>query len=95
MAKKGTWADHAVVLAAARLLGRDIMIVTSAPDINEPDDAIVWVTGKAGFDGSPILLGHVHENHYVPVKPACGKFNYTLFTPVRSWLRLKFLTKSY
>ena len=69
MSRAGEWADHVVVQATAQILQRDIMIVTSSAD-SDPDNCICWVRGQPSDGGSdPILLGHVHENHYVALRP--------------------------
>ncbi|KAL3888933.1 hypothetical protein ACJMK2_001293, partial [Sinanodonta woodiana] len=61
------WADHVVVVAMARMLQMDIMIVTSSPS-SGPKDIIVWVVGKTAFQEDPILLGHVWESHYMSLQ---------------------------
>ncbi|KAL3889413.1 hypothetical protein ACJMK2_001757 [Sinanodonta woodiana] len=68
MARDGEWADHVVVVAMARMLQMDIMIVTSSPS-SGPEDNIVWVVGKTAFQENPILLGHVWESHYISLQP--------------------------
>ncbi|KAL3888756.1 hypothetical protein ACJMK2_001116, partial [Sinanodonta woodiana] len=68
MAMDGEWADHVVVVAMARMLQIDIMIVTSSP-LSSPEENIVWVIGKTSFQDDPILLGHIWESHYVSLQP--------------------------
>ncbi|KAL3887766.1 hypothetical protein ACJMK2_000159 [Sinanodonta woodiana] len=68
MARDGEWADHVVVVAMARMLQIDIMIVTSSP-VSGPESVIVWVVGQTAFQGDPILLGHVWESHYMSLQP--------------------------
>ena len=63
MARSGEYADHVIVLAMARMLNKDIVIVTSAPS-TEREDCIVWISGSDRFTGDPFLLGHIYENHY-------------------------------
>ena len=48
MEKKGTWADHVVVIAMSKMLERNIMIVTSSPS-TIGNDCLVWIAG-AGTD---------------------------------------------
>ena len=72
MSQNGEWADHVAVVATARHLKVDILIVTSAPG-SGPDSNVTWITGKAGFKGEPLLLGHVWENHYLSLCPK-GKY---------------------
>ncbi|KAL3889375.1 hypothetical protein ACJMK2_001719 [Sinanodonta woodiana] len=68
MARDSEWADHVVVVAMARMLQMDIMIVTSSP-LSGPENIIVWAVGKNAFQGDPILLGHVWESHYMSLQP--------------------------
>ncbi|KAL3889488.1 hypothetical protein ACJMK2_001828 [Sinanodonta woodiana] len=68
MAEDGEWADHVLVVAMARTLQRDIMIVTSTPASGN-DDNIAWVVGQDNFQGDPILLGHILEHHYESLEP--------------------------
>lgn len=68
ISQDAVWADHVALLAMAKMLERDILIVTSSPD-GGPDDTITWITGKSDFKGDPILLGHLWENHYESLKP--------------------------
>ncbi|KAL3889183.1 hypothetical protein ACJMK2_001533 [Sinanodonta woodiana] len=68
MAMDSQWADHVVVVAMARMLQMDIMIVTSSPS-SGPENIIVWVVGKTAFQDDPILLGHVWESHYLSLQP--------------------------
>ncbi|KAL3889132.1 hypothetical protein ACJMK2_001486, partial [Sinanodonta woodiana] len=68
VARDGECADHVVVVAMARMLQIDIMIVTSSPS-SAPENIIVWVVGKTDFQGDPILLGHVWESHYMSLQP--------------------------
>ncbi|KAL3889445.1 hypothetical protein ACJMK2_001789 [Sinanodonta woodiana] len=69
MAENGEWADHVLVVAMARTLQRDIMIVTSAPASGN-DDNVAWVIGQDNFQGDPILLGHIWEHHYESLEPS-------------------------
>ena len=71
MAKRGTWADHVVVIAMARMLEHDIVIVTSSPSSSE-NDCLRWVIGDKGIKKDPLLLGHLWENHYQSLRPING-----------------------
>ena len=68
MAKRGTWADHVVVINMAKLLERDIMIVTSTPSTSG-DDCLTWVVGDTTGKAAPLLIGHEWENHYRSLEP--------------------------
>ena len=64
MAKDGTWGDHVILLAAANYFNTPIRIISSLPDHK---DIII----NHGAD--PLVLGHVHEEHYVSLLPLTGK----------------------
>ena len=68
MAKQGTWADHVVVVNMARMLERDIVIVTSSPSTNE-NECLTWVIGDRTMKKEPLLLAHLWENHYQSLQP--------------------------
>ena len=68
MAKSGTWADHVVVINMAKMLQRDIRIVTSSPSTSG-NDCLVWVPGDRSGKNAPLLLGHMWENHYQSLQP--------------------------
>ena len=68
MAKKGTWADNIVIVNMAKMLGHDIMIVTSSPSTSG-NDCLVWVSGDRTGKNAPLLLGHLWENHYQSLQP--------------------------
>lgn len=68
MAKRGTWADHVVVVSMARMLERDIVIVTSSPSTSE-NECLTWVIGDTTMKKKPLLLAHLWENHYQSLQP--------------------------
>ena len=67
MAKDGTWGDHMVLLAAANYFQSPIRIISSR------DHEIVVQPDHAVADIIPLVLGHVHEFHYVSLHPSQGK----------------------
>ena len=71
MSKDGEWADHIAVMGVARYLGNDIMVVTSSADTG-PENKITWIVSNVGFSGSPIILGHIWENHYKSLEIKTG-----------------------
>ena len=76
MAKDGTWGDHLVLFAAANYFQTPIRIISSLNrEIHvQPDHAVA--------DTRPLVLGHIHDLHYVSLQPRRGK---TLF-PITSIL---------
>ena len=67
MAEDGTWGDHMVLLAAANYFQSPIRIISSR------DHEIVVQPDHAVADINPLVLGHVHEFHYVSLHPSQGK----------------------
>ena len=68
MAEGGTWADHVVVTNMAKMLQRDIMIVTSSPS-SSGNECLMWVSGDSSGKKDPLLLAHMWENHYQSLQP--------------------------
>ena len=67
MAKDGTWGDHVVLFAAANHFQTPIRIISSLNHeiVVQPDHALANTT--------PLVLGHIHELHYVGLQPRQGK----------------------
>ena len=72
MAKDGNWGDHVVLFAAANRFQTPIRIISSL------DHEIVVHPDHALANSSPLVLGHIHELHYVSLQPRQGK----MFFPV-------------
>ena len=66
MAKDGTWGDHVVLFAAANHFQTAIRIISSL------DREIVVHPEHAVADPTPLVLGHIHELHYVSLQPRKG-----------------------
>ena len=66
MAKDGTWGDHVVLFAAANHFQTSIRIISSL------DREIVVHPEHAVADATPLVLGHIHELHYVSLQPRKG-----------------------
>ena len=67
LAKDGTWGDHVVLFAAANRFQTVIRIISSL------DREIVVYLEQAVADTIPLVLGHIHELHYVSLQPRKGK----------------------
>ena len=65
MMADGTWGDHVILLAAANCFTTCIHVISNLP---HHDDVMICpecdVTG-----GNRLVLGHVHELHYVSLIP--------------------------
>ena len=66
MAKEGTWGDHMVLFAAASYFQTAISIISSF------DQIIVVHPEHAVADPTPLVLGHIHQLHYVSLQPRKG-----------------------
>ena len=67
MAKDGTWGDHVVLFAAANYFQTAIRIISSLDReiVVHPEHAVAEPT-------PPLVLGHIHELHYVSLQPRKG-----------------------
>ena len=74
MARDGTWGDHVVLFAAANHFQTPIRIISSL------DRQIVVKPDHALADTTPLVLGHIHELHYVSLQPRQGK----TFFPIKN-----------
>ena len=80
MAEDGTWGDHVVLFAAANHFQTPIRIISSL------DHEIVVQPDHALANTNPLVLGHIHELHYVSLQPRQGK----TFFPITNILGLFF-----
>ena len=70
MAKKGTWGDNVILLAAASHFNTPIRVISSLPG---REDIIINPQSLVCYGADPLVLGHVHEEHYVSLLPLTGK----------------------
>ena len=62
MAKEGTWGDYVVMFAAANYFQTAIRIISSL------DREMVVHPEHVVADPTPLVLGHIHELHYVSLQ---------------------------
>ncbi|XP_041475407.1 uncharacterized protein LOC121423924 [Lytechinus variegatus] len=62
--KDGIWADHVIIQAMARMLHRDIWVVTSSKSMTERGNLIEKIQSGYQGQGDPMLLGHLGQLHY-------------------------------
>ena len=68
MEQDGTWGDHVILYAAANCFGTFIRVISSQSDHRDLTiEPVHHVTSI-----NPLVLGHVHEVHYVSLKPRQG-----------------------
>ena len=70
MAKDGIWGDNVMLWAAANHFNTPIRVVSSLPD---HEDTIINPQSQACHGDDALVLGHVHEEHYVSLLPLTGK----------------------
>jgi len=67
MEKNGTWGDHLVLRAASSCYKTPIRVISSLDF-----DLVINPDHLAG-NTSLLVLGHIHEKHYVSLQPTQGK----------------------
>ena len=87
MEQDGTWGDHVILWAAANCYQIAIHVISSLPGHSE-----VIIKPDCPFDQSKhLVLGHVHEVHYVSLQPLQGKDQN--ITHLKIGLSMKFANK--
>ena len=74
MGEDGTWGNHVVLFAAANHFHTPIRIISSL------DHEIVVQPDHALANTNPLVLGHIHELHFVSLQPGEGK----TFFPIKN-----------
>ena len=74
MAADGTWGDHVILHAAANCFETYIQVISS---LLEQHDIIITPERDVG-SSRPLVLGHVHEHHFVSLRRKQGKGALTL-----------------
>jgi len=69
MAKDGTWGDNVMLWAAANFFSTPIRVISSLAD---HEDIIIDPQLPDCHNTGTLLLGHVHEEHYVSLLPLPG-----------------------
>ena len=67
MEHDGAWGDHLILCAAANLFKTCIHVVSSLQN-----DVDIRPHGPVD-ESKPLVLGHIHEVHYVSLQPIQGK----------------------
>ena len=76
MEQDGAWGDHVILSAAANYFGTCIRVISGQSKRND-----VIITTHFPVDKSkPLVLGHIHEVHYVSLQPVQGTAHY--ITPI-------------
>ena len=68
MMTDGTWGDHVILYGAANCFETCIHVINSLPHHND-----IWICPEYDVTGSNrLVLGHLHELHYVSLIPDIG-----------------------
>ena len=66
MSKRGTWVDAVAVQGMAKMLGRNLHIVTSQEQSMKQGYSVSKITANSNSGTrDPILFGHVGEQHFI------------------------------
>ena len=77
MEQDGAWGDHVILCAAANFFETCIRVVSSLSHTND-----VIIMPHCPVDKSkPLVLGHIHEVHYVSLQPLQDTAYY--ITPIK------------
>ena len=68
MEKDGTWGDHVILHAAANCYKTCIRVISSLDC-----DVMISPDHPSAVNTNPLVLGHIHEKHYVSLQPRQGK----------------------
>jgi len=69
MEKDGTWGDHLVLRAAASCYKTPVRVISSL-------DCDIIINPDHPVDNTcPLVLGHIHEKHYVSLQPREGELS--------------------
>ena len=69
MEREGTWGDHVIIYAAANCYETCIHVISSLPHHQD----LIIKPDHPTDSSNPLLLGHIHELHYVSLQPKQGK----------------------
>ena len=70
MAKGGAWGDHVILVAAANCYNTGIRVISS---LLRCSDILIKPDMSVCHSSDALVLGHVHEEHYVSLLPIPGK----------------------
>ena len=77
MEKDGAWGDHVILCAAANYFETCIRVVSSLSYSND----VIIMPHCSVDESKPLVLGHIHEVHYVSLQPLQGTAHYV--TPIK------------
>jgi hypothetical protein len=69
MAKPTEYCEDAMVQAAAAVLGRDILVITSAPAEHAPPTRLLACPRASRTSSEPLVLANWHNRHFAPCVP--------------------------
>ena len=72
MGQDGVWGDHVILYATANNFETCIRVVSS---LSHGNDVIITPHCPV-HESKPLVLGHIHEVHYVSLQPMQGTAHY-------------------
>ena len=86
MTADGTWADHVILHAAANCFKTCIHVISSlSHDLTiHPEHDV--------SSSSQLVLGHLHEHHYVSLRPKAGRETYYMYVKQCQLTRFLYVT---
>ena len=79
MSKRGTWVDAVAVQGMARMLGRNLHIVTSQDQSTKQSYSVNKITANSNSGTrDPLLFGYVGEQHYISLGNNDTSFGFLL-----------------
>ena len=72
MEQDGVWGDHVILYATANYFETCIRVVSSLSHGND----VIITPHCLVHESKPLVLGHIHEVHYVSLQPMQGTAHY-------------------
>ena len=72
MERDGAWGDHVILCTTANYFETCIRVVSSLSHRND----VIIMPHCAVDERKPLVLGHIHEVHYVSLQPMQGTAHY-------------------
>ena len=88
MEQDGAWGDHVILSAAANYFGTCIRVISSKSNRND----VIIAPHFPVDESKPLVLGHIHEVHYVSFQPVQGTAQYITPNKCNFCLIVIFLT---
>ena len=75
MQQDGTWGDHVILYATANCFKMHVRVISCQSNNH---DLTIWPDGDVDST-NPLVLGYVHEVHYVSLQPKQGEASCNMY----------------